>query len=197
MNTIIYYTANKEDPKFEKKIQDNILKNSGGLPIISISQKPIDFGKNICIGDMGASYLNEWKQILIGLKEAKTDFCIAAESDCLYPPEYFTFTPPVKDKVYRYDNVWIYWTNKPGFYKKDRCEGAQVCGTQYWIERLEEALKFETPREIIKNMFTEEGHWTGSPVVTFKTGKGVSNKSGYFRNTKQKSIPYWDIKEFI
>ena len=46
---IIYYTSSREDPKFEKMVQDNILSVTD-LPIISVSQKPIDFGKNICVG---------------------------------------------------------------------------------------------------------------------------------------------------
>jgi hypothetical protein len=46
MVTILYYTSNREDESFEKKIQENILKQTD-LPIISVSQKPINFGKNI------------------------------------------------------------------------------------------------------------------------------------------------------
>ncbi len=63
--TIIYCTSNQEDPVFEKKIQDNILK--AGLPIISVSHKPIDFGDNICIGEQEVSYRTLFKQLYIGL----------------------------------------------------------------------------------------------------------------------------------
>ena len=197
MVSIIYYTSNREDPKFEQKIIDNI-KEQTNLPVISVSQKPLDFGTNICVGDIGLSYFNEWKQLLIGLKEAKTEFCIAAESDCLYPPEYFTFIPPEKDKVYQYDNVWIYWTGKPAFYRKYQCEGAQICGREYWIERLEDALKYSSrPQKIIKKIFTESGSWTGNLVITFKTGNGVSDKSCYISGSKTKSIPYWDVKKYL
>lgn len=38
--TIIYYTHNREDPRFEKKIQENILKTCGGLPIVSVQFAP-------------------------------------------------------------------------------------------------------------------------------------------------------------
>ena len=62
--TIIYYTSNQEGSLFEEKIRENILKHKGNLPIISVSQKPMGFGKNICVGDVGHSYLNEFRQIL-------------------------------------------------------------------------------------------------------------------------------------
>jgi len=56
--TIIYYTANREDERFEQVIRENILRVSEGLPIISVSQKPIDFGQNICVGNVGVSNQN-------------------------------------------------------------------------------------------------------------------------------------------
>ena len=49
--TIIYCSSNKELPEFEAKIVANLLKNCGDLPIISVTQKPMDLGRNICVGD--------------------------------------------------------------------------------------------------------------------------------------------------
>jgi hypothetical protein len=54
--TIIFYTGNTEKESFEKKVRDNILKVSNGIPIISVSQKPIYFGTNICVGIIGKNY---------------------------------------------------------------------------------------------------------------------------------------------
>ena len=92
--TILYYTANVEDELFERKIRKNILKNKGDLPIISVSQKPIDFGDNICVGEHEPCYLNLFRQIQIGLEKVRTTFIITTEADFLYPPDYFTFVPP-------------------------------------------------------------------------------------------------------
>jgi len=170
MVTIIYYTSDLEDPIFEVKILKNI--KQSGLPIIEVHRTE------------PPSYLTAWKQLLTGLKQATTKFCLAAESDCWYPPEYFTFTPPREDLVYRYDNVWVKWADRKGYYKKYRCEGAQMCGREYWIERLEKALEYKEPREIAKQMFPSEGKWTGDPVITFKTGKGISNITGYIKGSK-------------
>jgi len=198
--TIIYYTSNRESTEFEKKITDNLLKNCGGLPVISVSQKPIDLGINICVGDIGQSYLNEWKQVLIGLKEAKTRFCVSAESDCLYPPEYFNFIPPREDLVYRYGNVWVYWKRRNKFWKKPRCEGAQMCSREYWIERLEKALSIsDKPNEIVTKIFPSDDNksWTGNPVVTFITGDGIGTKTSLLKVEPVKELPYWGTADLI
>ena len=91
--SIIYCSSNREHPKFEQRIKDNILKVRGNLPIISVTQKPINFGKNICVGNVGVSGFNFFRQSLIACEEAKTKFVISAEADCLYPPGYFQFIP--------------------------------------------------------------------------------------------------------
>lgn len=90
-STIIYYSSGTESSSFEKKIQDTILENSGGLPIISVTQKPSDFGLNIDVGDVGASEMNMLRQILIGCYAATTKYVISAEADSLYGPDYFQF----------------------------------------------------------------------------------------------------------
>ena len=72
--TVVYYTHNQEIPSFEKRIQASILEHKGDLPIISVSQKPIDFGENICVGEQGVNSLNTWRQVLIGCQAAKTRF---------------------------------------------------------------------------------------------------------------------------
>lgn len=196
--TIIYYTANTEDPVFEQKIRDDLVKKAGNIPIISISRRPIDLGTNICVGEQPVSYTSEWKQLLIGLKTAKTKFCIAAEADCLYPPEYFTFTPPEEEMIYNYNNIYIVWKYKSGFYKKTGyCEGAQMCGREYWINRLEPLLpeKWEPysrdeENALVKKIFSERREFTGDPVVSFKTRDGVSFRTTFI-NDKIKELPYW------
>ena len=72
--TVIYYTSNREHRRFERKIIDSLVKQSDGLDIISVSQKPISLGKNICVGNVGQSVFNAWRQLQIGVREAKTEF---------------------------------------------------------------------------------------------------------------------------
>jgi len=195
MNTIIYYSANIEDPAFEQKIIDNLITQAKGLPIISVTRKPTNLGKNICIGEQPVCYSNSFKQLLIGLKEATTDFCIATESDVLYPPEYFTFIPPLKDKPYRYTNVWVHFDGRDRFYKKEFSEGAQMCGREEWIRRLEKVVKpdWTLDESATPIVFPERTTyaWTGQPVVTFKTRQAPHFKTGYNQKEVVTKLPYW------
>jgi len=194
--TILYYTSNKEDEVFEKKIRENILKQCGDIPIVSVSQKPIDFGQNICVGDVGSSYFNQWRQILIGLKTVKTKYVIFCESDFLYSKDYFDFKP--KDNLSRYENVWIVFNYRiNGYNRKIYSEGAQVGNTKYLIDQYEKF--FEDKPEwsnlrLGKNnypLFAEPFSWfTGTPCVSFKTGKGVRAFTNTLKH-RETTLPYW------
>src|SRR5574341_2199632 len=173
--TIIYYTHNREHPAFEKKVQETIRKHCAGLPIISVSHKPMDFGTNICVGDQPLAYSNVLRQTLIGLKAAKTTFCICAEDDCLYPPEYFAFTPTTTDRVYRYTNIVAYFEGKKKFWKKRYVEAAQMAGRAYWIQQIEKILDGHDSWEPFPvnppYVFTTKDtySWTGkAPVIYVK-----------------------------
>jgi len=202
-STIIYYTSNRENPEFEGKIQDNIIKNCGGLPIISVSHKPIDFGTNICVGEKPLSYSNVLRQTLIGLKAAKTEFCIGTEDDCLYPPKYFQFTPPTKDNVYRYTNIVVNFDGRDRFWKKDYVEAAQMCGRKFWIDRIEEILKGHggwDPIPVNPPFVFTTGDiysWSGkNPVIYFKTRKSFKFKTGFVPGSMIK-VPYWGTAQEV
>lgn len=204
--TVLYYTSSQEKPEFEQKIIDNLQAACRDLPIISVSQKPLNLGKNICVGDVGLSYLNEWRQILIGAREVTTPYIIFAESDFLYPPEYFTFTPPRKG-VYRYDNIWVVFkdTAIAGSYRrKSYSEGAQVADRETIIKTYEQFLEGKpewSPKHqddenewIIHNMPFEFVSGI-TPCVTFKTGEGVRNRTNVYNKNAQDNrkmdLPYW------
>ena len=61
MKSVIYYTHNICDEKIFSAVQKTILKS--GLPIVSVSLKPIDFGKNIVL-DLEPGIVTMTKQIL-------------------------------------------------------------------------------------------------------------------------------------
>lgn len=173
--TIIYYTANKEKESFEKAVVKNILKVKGDIPVISVSQKPMDFGKNICVGELEQNYINAFKQCLIGCKKAKTDFVIMCESDCLYPTKgYFDFEPKKLNTIYTYDNVWLIWNreNRTRFYKHGTTHGSIIYGRKNAIRILERALKNN-----MKTLYKPEQKWElfhGDPLINIKTRNGIS-----------------------
>lgn len=206
--TILYYTSNREDEVFEKKIRENILKNSSGLPIVSVSQKPIDFGHNICVGKHQNCYYNEFKQIQIGIKNIKTTWVLVTEADVLYPPDYFNFIPSDDFIAYRYTPVWVnFMGKKPStFYFKGFSDGAQMMHRKQWLERIEKHIgkdiqwdfqgKFAT--KLVVPQTNRKKVWKGSPAITFKTRKGVGHGTGY-EQIKERTLPYWgniiNIKE--
>lgn len=112
--TLLYYTANTIKETTGQKVRDHLLKvTKNEFPIISVSQKPIDFGKNICVGEIGRSKFNCYKQILIGAREVKTKYIAACEDDTLYSPGHFMHRP--QEGVFEYEtNAWMaekgtYW----------------------------------------------------------------------------------------
>jgi len=205
MKTILYYTSNREKSEFEKKIRANILRNSSGLPIISVSQKPINFGKNICVGDVGTSYLNEWRQIIIGAKAAKTKYLVFAESDFLYPEEYFAFVPENED-VYRYDNVWIAFIKHRSYHRKEYSEGAQIVKRNFIIEELEYNLRdmpqWHDGRNIPWPRASQKRRLHSLPYklfsgtiacVSFKTGHGIRKTTSTIggRSNRKRVLKHW------
>lgn len=209
--TIIYYSSNREKPEFEQRIIDKMLEVSGDLPIISVTQKPINLGKNICIGDVGSSGFNMFRQVLIGAKEANTRFIISAEADCLYSPDYFSFRPERDDVCYRNDNTYIMGLRRDFFFqKKEGGTWSQVIGRDFYIKRLEylfEGAPMWSPTE--KNFPKERKRGedvfhrsqiarftTEFPCVSLKSGDGMRGYS-HSENIPIHQLPYWgDGREF-
>jgi hypothetical protein len=195
--TILYYSGNFKPPDFEKKIQDIILQNCNDIPIVSVTQKPTKFGTNICVGERGKSYLNVFRQMLIGAKEVKTEYIIFAEDDCLYPSEYFAFDPQGED-FYRYNNVYILF-RKSGYYKSPyAC--VQIVKTKYVINVLEEGLLShpEWVDNIRYKMFipkidvpTNVTYFTGPPVIILKPDGNISKGGSFVRGTKERHLDPW------
>lgn len=201
--TVLYYTANTELEPFASNIRKRLLSVIGDLSLISVSQKPLDFGRNICVGEVGVNEFNEWRQVLTGCEEAKTPFILVAEADALYPPEYFDFIPPEMDKIYRYNPVWIMRIGRPYFLRKDWTEGAQIIGKEYFMKLLNITLEGEPMWNQFDNTqirkarpvfpYKSWDYFGGvNPVVSVKTGHGMRLHTGTQVNTPgEYSLPYW------
>ena len=132
--TVIYYTSNREAPEFESRIMGHLLDVCGHLPIVCVSQKPVYMGKNIVVGDVGASGFNMFRQVQIACQEAKTRFVVSAEVDCLYPPDYFDFVPERDDACYRNSNLYVMGHKRDYFFKKSEgATHAQVIGREFYL----------------------------------------------------------------
>lgn len=201
--TIVYCSSNKERPEFEGRIVENLIKVTD-LPIISVTQKPMNLGKNICVGDnIGVSGFNFFKQVLIGCEAADTEFIISAEADCLYPPDYFQFIPPRNDVCYRNSNLYVMGDKRDYFYyKKEGATHAQVVGREFYIETLKKLFEGAPQWSATEKNFPKERHEkedvfdhieyyrTENPVVQIKTGRSMR----HFTHSERipiYSLPYW------
>lgn len=207
---IIYVSSNRESKKVEDRIIKNLLSVTD-LPIISVTQKPTKLGRNIVVGDVGVSGFNMFRQILIGLKESDADYVIGAESDCLYPPDYFEFIPPDLRTVYRSKNTYILPFKEGCFYPKPVGSTlCQVIGRKYYIEILEalfeSAPKWTTgelsfPKErrghhdiVLKEYIKHFSHT--NPIISLKTGKGMRKHSNG-QGEDVCELPYWGSADTV
>lgn len=159
--TIIFYTSNylqTENLVFWNNVLDNLKKAAGDHPIISVSQKPMDLGENICLGDIGRSHRNIYHQILEGCKAAKTAYVAMAEDDILYSYEHFhTYVP--KHNVFAYDMQKLSlftWTKPPmySFRTKRMVVNHLIAKRDMLIEAMEE--RFARIPELKKMGWTDE-----------------------------------------
>jgi len=200
---IIYYSSNREHPDFEARVVENLLKASQGLPIVSVTHKPMDLGKNICVGDVGTSGFNMFRQVQIACQETNADFVISAESDCLYPPDYFHFIPERRDKCYRNSNLYVMPDQRDYFFfKEEGATHAQIVGRKYYLETLNklfegapmwntEEKNFPKERFRKSDVFDEILYWkTNYPVFQIKTHRGMRYYTHSDR-TPIPSLPYW------
>jgi len=152
MLSIIYYTDNSLDKPFEKRCQDELIKASEGKPIITVSQKPLDFGNNICLGEIGRSHHSLFLQALTGAKMATTKYVAMAEHDCWYTPEHFNWIPP-DDKIFWYNiNHWFVQLETGVYtYQRRKPLSQLICDRELFIKAVEEKIEMlETGFEVRK-----------------------------------------------
>lgn len=210
--TIIYISANVIPKDFAEKTQTQLLKAAQGHAIISITHQPTDLGANIVV-DLPRSQASIYRQVLLGAKQADTDYVAVAEDDVLYSPEHFKFRP--KQLHWGYNmNAWSIFTwSEPLFtYKAPggrRNLNGLICERNMLIDHLEE--RFELwPHEVDINIFGEPGKYdnqlgtkpypsedfyTNPPNIVFShennlqfEGLGTRKGLGQIRATE---IPTW------
>lgn len=201
--TVIYYTSNQEHPRFEGRIQRSLRHASSPLPIVSVSQKPIDFGKNICVGDVGVSSHNAWRQLQIGAMAATTKYVCAAEADCIYPKEYFRFVPPREDMAYMAMPLYVLFNQRGKsrvFCEKSRgSESAMVVGRECLIDGITKVFEGyekwgmgsangDTFPYLLKKI-NHTRFLLDTPAVTFKTDNNMHRRTPHNQQNKLKELP--------
>lgn len=208
--TVVYYTSNSEDAEFERRVRMRLLEVAGHLPIVAVSQKPLLFGQNICVGEVGSCDANAFRQLQIGALAAATSFIAVAEADCLYPSAYFEFEPPALGECYRYRPVYILWrktwNGSGGFRRKEWTEGAQIVDRDYLLRQLEKVLAgrpvWSEPAapSPSKPIFAKRSWWyfDGPPMISVKTGRGLRSFTGTVRGEAPvDELPLWGSAQAV
>ena len=179
--TLLYYTANVIKDLCAEKVRARLLAVAGDAPIISVSQKPLDFGHNICVGQIGQSHYNCYKQIYIGAQAVRTQYVACCEDDTLYTEEHFSHRPSADD-VFAY-NVNMWYIDDHHFWQKQEANDTGMCmciaPTELLVNTL--APRFEMyPNPPVSNDRHTQRYW--QEPGRFDRKFGIPNaKIEYFR----------------
>ena len=132
---IVYYTDSKLEPKLATQVRKRLKKMVGPIPIISVSQDPLRFGKNIVVGDKPRCQQSMLEQILVGLQAAPEGSIVyLCEHDIFYHPSHFALLPKEGDVKHAYFNTNRYhWRlgrhhNRAGRPANARAQGGWLPG---------------------------------------------------------------------
>ncbi len=220
--TIIFLTANKVPKGWAQFQKEKLLEAAGGVPIITISREPLDWGINILQTEpYGTS--NIYFQLLKGAKAAATKFIAVAEDDVLYPKEHFEFRPPEDTFAYNKNRFNLFTWDKPTYSWRERMGNfALIAPRKLAIEALEErfdkypngkeaAIIGEMGRSIIENKFglkRRKALWFSTSISIIKIDHEYGSERLASTHRKKLSIlraydiPYWGkaediIKQFV
>jgi hypothetical protein len=144
--TVIYYTSSILDASnafFADNVRKVLRCAIADTPVISVSQIPLSFGDNVCVGNIGQSNKNLYTQVLLGVQSAKTKYVAMAEDDVLYIPDHF-IERPREDSILLYNiNRWgiFTWANPMLFSWRRRITlSTLICTRELLLRSLSERL---------------------------------------------------------
>ena len=128
---IIYYTDSMLKDPINSLVQQQIKR--AGLPIVSSSLKPTDFGENAVMeGKRG--YPTMVNQIVSCLERSVADYVFFCEHDVLYHLTHFDFVPPEDDVFYYNLSNWRWEYPKDRLIKYDGLTSlSQLCCNREFV----------------------------------------------------------------
>ena len=102
---ILYYSDCRLDHRIATTVRRQIARCAKGRPVVSVTLKPVAFGKNIVL-PLERGQMTMFRQIRAGLEAIQTDIVFFCEHDVAYHPSHFEFVPPRDDVFYYNINVW-------------------------------------------------------------------------------------------
>lgn len=197
---IVFYTDSQLDESLARAVRSHLKKVVGPIPIISVSQKPLNFGKNICVGDLLRNQQSMHEQILAGVKVAPENSIIyLCEHDVFYHPSHFAYIPRT-DKAIYFNTNRVYWkqgvnTFLPATSKRALSHG--VAYREYLIQYAKKRIK-DLKRDSNSRMQTRWFTWKSErPNVNIRHDmnlifSGRHKERYYAKHLKGiKNLPGW------
>lgn len=219
--TIIYYSANRIEERFADRVRAHLAATAEriGAPIISVTQQPVNLGRNVWLGDIGFSTYNVYWQILEGATRAETPWVACAEDDTLYTEEHFAARPP--HDVFWYNKA-RWWVEPQGVYRwRDRAAMMTCVASRHLMVRTLSTRFKAYPQQIFDKRrlrsWGEPGRYEGNlnlpevrrdffntmlPVVTFDHKGSLYGLRRWNKDDRiERELPHWGpamdlIKEF-
>jgi len=138
---VIYYTNNICDEEIFNTVLERLNRICVGMELISVSHKPVNFGKNIVV-DLPSCADSILRQIYIGLLESTSDIIYLVEHDVLYHPSHFERIPRTPNQFLYNQNVWqVDSTTGEALYRKSKRTSQLVMYRTGLMEYLEKVFK--------------------------------------------------------
>jgi hypothetical protein len=210
--TLLYYTANRVNATLGEKVRIQLKHACRDAPLITVSQKPMDFGDNICVGDIGRSLQNIYKQVLTGARQVTTEYVALCEDDTLYVPEHFNYRPPKNKFAYNLHRWNLHIDSEPQVFSyRNRAILSQcIAPTKLLIECLEQRMNIDVPKEFCGEMgffekqlglkeYETETFTTTEPNVVVCHNKNTSGRKYHGKDAEPvENLPPWgNAKELI
>jgi len=167
--TLLLATANRLSDETARRIRANLLDvTQGRYPVVSVSQRPIEFGHNLCVGEIGANKYNAYWQLFIGAQAVETEYVAVIDDDVLYAPCHFEHRPP--PGVFFYEkNYWFAQDGKDFFWRvsdrQTRGGGMWGCIAQTETLRANLAARFERFPNDSLTIMPDHKIWWGEPGI--------------------------------
>lgn len=209
---ICYYTCNTHKIVIDDLCRTQLAKAQ--LPIVSVSlNKDVDFGDVQLRLQGERSPLTMHKQIVMALEASVADYVFLAESDVLYHPSHFDFTPLRDDVFYFNTNVWKMRWNDGHCIWTDNCQQLSgMCGSRtllltFFKKRLAEIEKdgfnrhYEPPESMRENYRSKVANICIRHDANITRSKWSINdyrNKKYAKGWKEAdAVPGWDITKFF
>lgn len=198
--TLLYCTASTIQEDAAEKVRQNLLQiTESKYPIVSVSQKPLKFGDNICVGEIGKTCYNFFKQMLLGARAVKTKYIVHIDDDTLYVPEHFTHRPPDEQTFIYNTHSWI--AGSRNFWRPKVALSGMFCHispTKALIDNLSVRFKLRPTQPRDDRHFGEPGKFdtefgipnakvktfrTTLPLVSFEYRGSLNGKRKRYGNT--------------